>query len=201
MSKPCPVCASADPVTRAKIESLRETGESFRAIAALVDGFDKFQIQRHFRHIGKAVAAISKLSPLEQSELRLSELASRAEESWVAAASSGDAKVAIDILKSQIRLELDRHSRLVDAQEQQEIADEADPLKTGAPSVAFCDHLMQSVREQEKQYQIWGWVKCPCCWHSGAWVAPARIQERMADIQRAASQGANANSNISATSN
>jgi hypothetical protein len=183
----CPVCDS-DPITLAKLSALRETGSSYREIAALVPGFDVHKIRRHFKHVGKAAAKVSKLSPLEQSERRLAELSQRAEESWIAAAASGDSRAALDVLKASIRLEVDRHARLLEKQEKQVEADSDDPIKAGAPSVEFCDHLLRTVdeyhRQQQAEQQAAGMISCPAC--GGDFIFPHQLRERMNAIQVAA---------------
>lgn len=154
----CPVC-DADLLVRTQIEALRESNHSYREIDSLVPGFDVHKIRRHFKHVGKAAAEVTKLSAIEQSELRLTELANRAEESWIAAAASGDSRAALDVLKSQIRLSLDMHSRLLEKQEAAaEKAEEND-----APSPAQLDAIVKRVRAAREAAVAAGAIWCPLC--------------------------------------
>jgi hypothetical protein len=172
----CPIC-DADPITLAKIESLRETGSSFREIVALVPNFDKFKLQRHFKHLRRATEKVNTLSPLEQSELRLNQLAERCEAQWLAAASNGDGRSALDCLKTAVRLEVDRHSRLLEKQEKLVEADSSDPEKSGAPSVEWLDMTVRKVRESRARDLQNGYVVCPIC--SFGRVHPKHIVERL----------------------
>jgi hypothetical protein len=156
----CPVC-DADPITRTKIESLRETGRSYREINALISGFDVHKISRHFKHVGKAAAEVTKLSPLEKSERRLAELSERAEASWLAAVSSADPKVAWDVLKSQIRVQLDHHARLVEQAEEKAATEATD--KDSWPTPAQFDNVLAKVRAIRARDLAPGMCMCPIC--------------------------------------
>jgi hypothetical protein len=54
-------------------------------------------------------------------------------------------------LKSQIRLQLDQHARLLEKAEAEAEADESNPLKSGAPSIEFCDHILRKVNEYHRE--------------------------------------------------
>jgi hypothetical protein len=162
MARPCKIC-TADLLVRSRIEALRGAGSSYRQIAELVPGFNMFAIQRHFRHIGqaatKAVTEHEWLSPLEKSEKRLNELAERAEQSWLAAAATGDSRAALDVLKSQIRLELERHSRI---QEKQETAAET-AVTDSAPTPEQFAAIKSKVDGVFSEMLKRGFVSCPVC--------------------------------------
>jgi hypothetical protein len=180
MARPCPICVS-DPALLAKVNALIASGESANAVA-VASGFNKFAIQRHKRHAFPAITVDdNSLSPLARSEKRLNELASRAEQSWLGAVATGDARGALDVLKSQIRLALDLHSRLIEKAEQATEAAKVDNKNTPE----HIDELLRLYREkqdarQQKEADLIarGYVRCPLCSTSdlsGNWVHPSAI--------------------------
>jgi hypothetical protein len=153
--KPCSICS--DAMLAAKVDSLLQSGETYRAVASLT-GVDQHKIGRHARHSRTRVTKHDTLTPLELSERRLDTLFARSEASWLAAASSGDAKVALDILKSQVRMALSHHERLLEKQEQatQEKAGDFEKQLI-SPSVEFFDECLRRAQALE------GKASCPCC--------------------------------------
>jgi hypothetical protein len=180
----CPICV-ADPLIRGQLEALHGSGNSYVKIASLMGEFNKFQISRHFRHVDKPVTVDdNSLSALERSERRLAELSERAEQSWLAAATSGDSKNALDILKSQLRLELDRHKRLVE-QSEQALVEAAKASDKDSPE--YLDNLVRRYEahktEREKtvmKARASGHVDCPVC--GSALIDPSVVAERMPAI-------------------
>jgi hypothetical protein len=173
----CSLCADASIAMRA--DSFIASGISFGEIAATL-GVSKFVVSRHRRHStsGPQVAVeSSNLSALEQSENRLRELSQRAEQSWLAAAASGDARGALDILKSQIRLEVDRHSRLLEQEQISTVQNDSSRSLT----VADLDEMLHEAREQSEQRLAdavsRGEILCPVCGQSS--VHPSVTAERM----------------------
>jgi hypothetical protein len=156
--KSCPICTASDPLVRAKGESLRETGSSLPEITALVPGFDRWQWQRHFKHM-QAVVAPAPADALAASERRLAQLQERTEASWLAAASSGDAKSCLEILKAQIRMTVDHHERLLEKQ-QETIENSKDD---GQPSAAWVTGIVEKVRNSYQRAIDNGAIWCPCC--------------------------------------
>lgn len=180
MARPCPICVS-DPALLAKVNALIASGESANAVA-VASGFNKFAIQRHKRHAFPAITFDdNSLSPLARSEKRLNELASRAEQSWLGAVATGDARGALDVLKSQIRLALDLHSRLIEKAEQATEAAKVDNKNTPE----HIDELLRLYREKkdarlqrESKLKESGYIPCPLCTtpeSAGNWVHPSGI--------------------------
>lgn len=185
--KKCPICSV--PALAAQVQAERDSGASYTQIAALT-GVNKFSISRHFRHVEKPVTADdNSLSPLERSERRLAELAERAEQSWLSAAAIGDSKAALDVLKSQIRLEVDQHKRLLQKAEQ--VIETEDASKVTPEKI---DGLLKIYRQKkdarlqrEADLVARGFVRCPLCSVAespGNWVFPGAIQKRWAECQK-----------------
>jgi hypothetical protein len=107
--RPCQICLS--PELKVRVEATRETGASYREIAALV-GLDKFKIARHFKH-SPARPVADGLSELELSDKRLATLADRLEQQFASACVVGDQKLALDATKALSRIETERHRRIV----------------------------------------------------------------------------------------
>jgi len=187
--RPCKICLS--PELRVRVEATRETGASYREIAALV-GFDKFKIARHFKHSAPAqpVAETENLDELKVSDQRLATLLARLEAQYSAAVSVGDNKVALDITKVSARLEAEKHNRLV-ARKQAEL-DSSDKVNPNTPEKI--DGLLkiyeQKKVEREKREQdlvARGFVHCPLCSvaeSAGNWIFPGAIQKRWAECQK-----------------
>jgi hypothetical protein len=184
MARPCPICVS-DPALLAKTNALLASGETVKAVAD-ASGFNKYAVQRHKRHAFASVAEVESLTELEKSERRLNELASRAESQWVAACASGDQRAALTILQSQIRLQLGRHTRLVEQQEKQVEAEADDPKNPKPGSVAWFDSLVRKSREFRATELSWGKIPCPACESPSSTVYPREIKTRMAAIVAAA---------------
>jgi hypothetical protein len=158
--RPCKVCA--DSVLAAKVDALLQTGESLRAIAALT-GADRFSVQRHKRHaFPQAEAKPENLSELELSDQRLATLSDQLQQQYAAAVTCGDAKLAVEIVKTRARVETERHSRLLEKQETE--ADDATSEKNLWPTVQQYDNVKTKVyAAYEKWKANWGWVTCPVC--------------------------------------
>ena len=185
--KKCPICSV--PALAAQVQAERDSGASYTQIAALT-GVNKFSISRHFRHVEKPVTADdNSLSPLERSERRLAELAERAEQSWLSAAAVGDSKAALDVLKSQIRLEVDQHKRLLQKAEQ--VIETEDASKVTPEKI---DGLLKIYRQKKAEREkrgrdlaFRGFVRCPLCSVAespGNWVFPGAIQKRWAECRK-----------------
>jgi hypothetical protein len=173
--RPCKICIS--PELKSSVDAQMSAGESYVAIARAT-GINKFAVARHRKHAFPDIATEDKkLSPLERSERRLAELSSRAESQWLAAASTGDSRAALDILKSQIRLALDLHARLVE-----KAATSTD--KKNAPTFDDYDAALRTYREQQKRKPETG-IACPCCLSCGSRVRPEEIRSRWAAIEAA----------------
>jgi hypothetical protein len=197
MSRPCPVCA-ADQITKAKIESARELGSSFKAIAALVPTFNRHQIQRHFRHQTTATASpVAPIDELDLSEKRLATLSLRLEEQYVAALAIADSKVALDITKALARLESERHNRIIRRLQAEEDAggDPGSPTY-GAPKPEWLDKIVNAVRARETTALARGEIVCPACLGLKI-VDPSRIAERLPEIIKAAERERHVNSSCS----
>ena len=185
--KKCPICSV--PALAAQVQAERDSGASYTQIAALT-GVNKFSISRHFRHVDKPVTADdNSLSPLERSERRLAELAERAEQSWLSAAAVGDSKAALDVLKSQIRLEVDQHKRLLQKAEQvieTEDASKVTPEKIDG-LLKIYEQKKAERKKRERDLASRGFVVCPLCSvveSPGNWVFPGAIQKRWVECQK-----------------
>jgi hypothetical protein len=197
--KPCPAC---DPQLRSQVDSRLEAEQSYGEIASAL-GLSKHTIGRHARHSAQPVAAeTDNLTPLEASEKRLTTLAERCEAQWLSAASSGDGRTALDVLKTAVRLEVDRHARLLETREKQAAAeaDDAANPASGAPSIRWLDGLVRRSREVTAQALANGKIKCPCC-DGFNFVDPSTILEKLPAIEAAAlaakSEGVRPNGNVS----
>jgi hypothetical protein len=182
--RPCQICLS--PELKVRVEATRETGASYREIAALV-GLDKFKIARHFKHSAsqaQPIAETENLDELQVSDQRLATLLARLEAQYSAAVAVGDSKVALDITKVSARLEAEKHNRLV-ARKQADL----DSVETdGRPSVAWMDALHRKGREltayREKRIAVAlasGYCWCPLCslpTGNGNLIWPGHIAEK-----------------------
>lgn len=162
----------------AKVDSLRATGESLRAIAALT-GADRFSVQRHCKHSGPQAETEDKtLSELELSDRRLAALADQLRSQYAGACSTGDNRVALDCTKTLTRIESERHRRIIDRKQAEVDADASDPIKAGTPSPAYLDYVKNKVRNAyASQIAMHGWVWCPM--GCGRPVNPQTIPERI----------------------
>ena len=168
----CPICI-ADPMLRAKVDSLLESGAAYREISALI-GFDKYKVARHRKHAFPAVAnPVPAGDELGQCDERLHALANQLSTQYTAAISCGDNKVALEITKVLARLETERHRRIVIRKQSEIDNPESDPLKSGAPSSAFLDHVKNKVWESFAKACGQGAIMCPCC--GGRPVNPATV--------------------------
>jgi hypothetical protein len=158
--RPCKICS--DAVLVAKVDSLLQTGESVRAIAALT-GVDRFAIARHRRHSGfaPAVAPDPDLDELQLSERRLESLANRLEQQYAAAVSTGDNRVCLEVTKVLSRIESERHHRLVD-RKQKESDDDNDKLKEW-PTILQATNVKRKVDEAHARDVANGAIMCPVC--------------------------------------
>ena len=187
--RPCKICLS--PELKVRVESERETGASYREIAALV-GFDKFKIARHFKHSAPAqpIADTDGLSELELSDKRLATLADRLEQQFTSACAVGDQKLALDATKALSRIETERHRRIVKkVEEEAQTGDKANP-NTPEKIDGLLKIYEQKKAEREKREQDLvsrGFVVCPLCSVAespGNWVFPGAIQKRWAECQK-----------------
>jgi hypothetical protein len=178
--RPCKICS--DPVLAAKVDSLRETGSSFREIAALT-GANKYAVQRHCRHSGpQTETEAENRGELEHTEKRLESLASRLEQQYAAAVACGDNKVALDVTKVLARIETERHNRIVMRKQAEADDAESDPIKSGAPSPTFLDHVKNKVAQAyDKAVSSGTAVWCP--FGCGKPVDPRIISTRIKAVQ------------------
>jgi hypothetical protein len=180
--RPCRVCLN--PELQARVESERETGASYREIAALV-GLDKYKIARHFKHSGQAASALpvaeaedENLSELELSDKRLATISQRLEQQFASACAVADQKLALDATKALARVESERHRRIV---KKTEAATDAANGK-GGPSIEYFDDLLRTQEKYKIEQLSEGKIICPCCEDQFHLVFPATIRQRLANI-------------------
>jgi hypothetical protein len=150
--KPCSVCVG-DVSALQQIDGLIAAGEMPTAIAR-VTGIQKDRIVRHRKHALRSTAPSADPDTRDEmamSDERLNRWLTRSEELYEASLAQADLKSAIQAVQHGVRSEIEWRRR----KEVREQADAAtgtgDPLKDGAPSIAWLDRVVRRVREAKAE--------------------------------------------------
>jgi hypothetical protein len=150
-------------------------GESLVAIARTT-GVNKFAIQRHKKHSAQPVAVASSLSEVELSDQRLATLSDQLQQQFAAAVATGDAKLSLECSKARVRVETERHRRIV---KRTEAATDA----TAKPTFSTWDEALKKARALRQQKIDRGFLLCPLC--ESNLILPQQVREAWAALEAA----------------